>query len=40
MVSGLLDLLTVVSNGIARAFNRSWDTRAVVIDISKAVDRI
>ena len=30
------DLLTVVSNRIARAFNRSGATQAVVLDISKA----
>ena len=34
------DLLTVVSNRIARAFNRSWATRAVALDISKAFDRV
>ena len=34
------DLLTVVSDRIARAFNRSGDTRAVALDISKAFDRI
>ena len=33
------DLLTVVSDRIARAFNRSGATRAVVLDISKAFDR-
>ena len=32
------DLLTVVSDGIARAFNRSGVTRAVALDISKAFD--
>ena len=31
-----IDLLTVVSDRIARAFNRSGATRAVAIDISKA----
>ena len=34
------DLLTVVSDRIARAFNRSGATRAVVLDISKAFDRV
>ena len=34
------DLLTVVSNRIARAFNRSGDTRAVALDISNAFDRV
>ena len=34
------DLLTVVSDGIARAFNRSGATRAVALDISKAFDRV
>ena len=33
------DLLTVVSDRIARAFNRSGATRAVALDISKAFDR-
>ena len=33
------DLLTVVSDRIARAFNRSGATRAVAVDISKAFDR-
>ena len=32
------DLLTVVSNRIARAFNRSGATRVVALDISKAFD--
>ena len=32
------DLLTVVSDRIARTFNRSGATRAVVLDISKAFD--
>ena len=32
------DLLTVVSNRIARAFNRSGATQAVALDISKAFD--
>ena len=34
------DLLTVVSDRIARAFSRSGATRAVALDISKAFDRI
>ena len=34
------DLLTVVSNRIARAFNRSVVTRAVGFDISKTSDRV
>ena len=34
------DLLTAVSDRIARAFNRSWATRAVVLDISKTFGRI
>ena len=34
------DLLTVVSDRTARAFNRSGDTRAVALDISKAFDRV
>ena len=34
------DLLTVVSDRIATAFNRSWATRAVALDISKAFDRV
>ena len=34
------DLLTVVSDRIARAFNRSGPTRAVALDISKAFDRV
>ena len=34
------DLLTVVSDTIARAFNRSEATRAVALDISKALDRV
>ena len=34
------DLLTVVSDRIARAFNRSWATRAVVLDVSNAFDRV
>ena len=34
------DLLTVVSDRIARVFNRSGATRTVALDISKAFDRI
>ena len=34
------DLLTVVSDRIARAFNRSGATRAVTLDISMAFDRV
>ena len=34
------DLLTVVSDRIPRAFNRSGVTRAVTLDIFKAFDRI
>ena len=34
------NLLTVVSNRIAMAFNRSWDTRAVALDIFEAFDRV
>ena len=34
------DLLTVVSDRIARAFNRSGATRAIALDISKALDRV
>ena len=34
------DLLTVVSDRIARAFNRSGTTQAVALDISKAFDRV
>ena len=34
------DLLTVVSDKIARFFNRSGLTRAVVLDISKAFDKV
>ena len=34
------DLLTVVSDRIARTFSRSWATRAVALDISKAFDRV
>ena len=34
------DLLTVVSDRIARAFNRSGATRVVALDISKAFDSV
>ena len=34
------DLLTIVSDRIARAFNRSGATRAVALDTSKAFDRV
>ena len=34
------DLLTVVSDRIARAFNKSGATRAVALDISKSFDRV
>ena len=34
------DLTTVASDRIARASNRSWATRAVALDISKAFDRV
>ena len=34
------DLVTVVSDRIARAFNRSGATAAVALDISKAFDRV
>ena len=34
------DLLTVLSDRIARAFNRSGASRAVALDISKAFDRV
>ena len=35
----IADLLTVASDRIAKAFNRSGAIRAVVLDISKAFDR-
>ena len=35
-----LDLLTVVSDGIGRAFDKSGTTRAVPLDISQAFDRV
>ena len=34
------DFLTVVSDRIATAFNRSGTTRAVALDISKAFERV
>ena len=34
------DLVTVVSDRIARAFNRSGATQAVALDIYKAFDRV
>ena len=34
------DLLTVASDRIARAFNRSGTTRAVALDISKAFETV
>ena len=34
------DILTVVSDRIARAFNRSEATQAAAVDISKAFDRV
>ena len=34
------DLLTVVSDRIARVFNRSEATQTLVLDISKAFDRV
>ena len=34
------DLLIVVSDGIARAFDRSGSTRAVTLDISKGFDKV
>ena len=40
LVLGLLDQLTVASDRIARAFNMSGATRAMVLDISKAFDRV
>ena len=35
-----VDLLTVVSDRIARGFNKSEATRAVALDISNAFDRV
>ena len=43
MVLGLLDqmqIFSVVSDRTARAFNRSGETRAMALDISKAFDRV
>ena len=34
------DLLTVVSDRIAKVFNRSGATEAVVLDVSKTFDRV
>ena len=34
------DLVTVVSDRIARAFNKSWATGAVALNMSKVFDRI
>ena len=39
-VRSTADLLTVLSDRIARAFNRSGATRAVALDMSKAFDRV
>ena len=36
----IANLLTVVSGKIARAFNRSGDTRAAALDIYKAFDGV
>ena len=38
--SSTADILTVVSDRIARGFNRSGASRAVPLDISKAFDRV
>ena len=38
--SSTADLLTVVFDRIARAFNRSWVTQVVARDISKAFNRV
>ena len=38
--SSTADLVTVMSDRIARAFNRSGATRAVALDISKAFDTV
>ena len=43
MVLGLLNqlqILTVVSDRIARTFNRSGPTQVVALDISKTFDRV
>ena len=34
------DLVTIVSDRITRAFNRSGATRAVALDISRAFDKV
>ena len=34
------DLLAIAPDRIARAFNRSGATRAIALDISKALDRV
>ena len=34
------DLLTVVFDRIARAFNRSWTTRTAALNVSKAFNRV
>ena len=34
------NLLTVMSDRIARSFSRSWATQAVALDISNAFDRV
>ena len=34
------DLLTFVSDRVARAFNRPWAARSVALDMSKAFDRV
>ena len=34
------DLVTIVSDRIARSFNRSGATRAIALDISKAFGRV
>ena len=36
----MADLLTVVSDGAARAFNRSGATRILALDISKVFDSV
>ena len=40
MVLDFLDILTVVYDRVARAFNRPGATRAVALDIFKAFDRV
>ena len=39
-VNAVGDLPTVISDRIARAFNKFGATRAVALDISKAFDRV